>query len=580
MRMDKNRLNWCGSSHPAVVALLVTILSAGPLYAGKYVFTVRGTETYLNGHEILVKGLRCSNALISNESTAELVEHLDTFASYGINTVSVFFMGSRFGDVKGYTEDGSLNSVYADRMGRIIEAADERGMIILVGCLYWGNSKGKWEHWTQAEANAAVANTVRWLKEHDYRNVFVDVDNEGMARKAKGFDNRQMVVAGKRVDPACVIATNFKGEPPPEADLGIHHSEKVPDKPYIESEGTPTNAPGGYWGTYSKKKGYYNYINIGLYNEQMKARQKAITAEHFHNGWGYMCASTWLQCAPPYGPNNSPGGDGSKESPGIKWWLEYIREAFGPYVPPPPKIGWKASGKGGAVAAGGAGAVAAGISILGQGGNAADAAAATLLALSITDYGSYAIGAEIPLIIYDAKKKQVKVLCGLGGAPLDPEAIEWYYRNGIPSDGSLKAAPVPGALSLCITTVKLYGTMTFEQVVAPSLALLDAGGKDWYANLATTFRRLIETERQTQGTRREKLQAARDRFYKGDIADELVAFYIKNGGFLRKTAIRSANAIRGRKGRIFVRRSGFWKVSISSEWGIHPPTISTCWPKR
>jgi gamma-glutamyltranspeptidase/glutathione hydrolase len=198
------------------------------------------------------------------------------------------------------------------------------------------------------------------------------------------------------------------------------------------------------------------------------------------------------------------------------------------------EIGWNSSGKGGAVAAGGKGAVAAGIYMLEQGGNAADAAAATLLALSITDYGSYTIGAEIPLIIYDARKKEVKVLCGLGGAPLNKKAIEWYYKNGIPADGSLKAAPVPGALSLCITTVKLYGTMSFEQVVAPSLALLDSGGKDWYANLAVTFRKLIETEKKTRGNRRRKLQAARNRFYKGDIADELVDFYKKNGGFLRK----------------------------------------------
>ena len=197
-------------------------------------------------------------------------------------------------------------------------------------------------------------------------------------------------------------------------------------------------------------------------------------------------------------------------------------------------IGWYASGKRGAVAAGGSGAVAAGISILEQGGNAADAAAATLLALSITDYGSYAIGAEIPLIIYNKSKGEVKVLCGLGCAPLDPNAIDWYYKNGIPSDGSIKAAPVPGAVSLCLTAVKLYGTMTFEQVVAPSLALLDAGGEEWYDALAVTFRKLVETERKTSGTREEKLQAARDRFYKGDIADELEAFYINSGGFLRK----------------------------------------------
>ncbi len=198
------------------------------------------------------------------------------------------------------------------------------------------------------------------------------------------------------------------------------------------------------------------------------------------------------------------------------------------------EMGWHASGKRGAVAAGGKGAVAAGMSILEDGGNAADAAASTLLALSITDYGSFAIGAEIPFIIYDAKKGEVKVLCGLGGAPFDPKAIDWYYENGIPGNGGMKAAPVPGAISLCIAALKLYGTMTFEQVVAPTLALLDEEKEDWHKNLAVTFQRLIETEQKTSGTREEKLQAARNRFYKWDIADELEAYYIKNGGFLRK----------------------------------------------
>ena len=137
------------------------------------------------------------------------------------------------------------------------------------------------------------------------------------------------------------------------------------------------------------------------------------------------------------------------------------------------EIIWHAAGKGGVIAGGGKQAVAAGLSILKQGGNAADAASATLLALSITDYGYYVIGSEVPLIIYDAKKDEVKVLSGLGGAPLDPEAIQWYNEHGIPGEGGMKAAPVPAALSLCVEVIKLYGTMSFEQVVAPSLALLD-----------------------------------------------------------------------------------------------------------
>lgn len=197
-------------------------------------------------------------------------------------------------------------------------------------------------------------------------------------------------------------------------------------------------------------------------------------------------------------------------------------------------ISWKASGKGGAVAAGGKDAAKAGISVLEKGGNAADAVAATLLALSITDVGYFVIGAEVPLIIYNANNEEVKVLSGQGGAPLGSEAIEWYYKNDIPTDGGMKGAPVPGALSLCVTLLKEYGTMSFEEVVSPSLALLDNGDENWHPNLAKTFRKLTDTEKETKGTRKEKLQAARDRFYKGDIADSLVAFYTREGGFLRK----------------------------------------------
>ena len=207
-------------------------------------------------------------------------------------------------------------------------------------------------------------------------------------------------------------------------------------------------------------------------------------------------------------------------------------------------ISWRAAGSGGAVAAGGEGAVAAGITILKQGGNAADSAAATLLALAVTDVGFFVIGAEVPFIIYDARRKEVKVLSGLGGAPLAPKAMDWYYENGIPRRRNMKRAPVPAGLSCCVAAVKLFGTMSFEQVVAPTLAILDdferigdslsTRRRDWFPNLAKTYRKMIETEQKTKGTREQKLQAARDRFYKGDIAEDLAAFYKSQGGFLTK----------------------------------------------
>ncbi|MFC1996340.1 gamma-glutamyltransferase family protein, partial [Chloroflexota bacterium] len=203
------------------------------------------------------------------------------------------------------------------------------------------------------------------------------------------------------------------------------------------------------------------------------------------------------------------------------------------------QIGWKATSKDGVIAAGGAKAVAAGMQILEADGNAADAAVATLLALMVTDHGECSIGGEVPLIIYDAKQQEVKVLSGQGGAPLSPDAIDWYMKNGIPEEGNIKIAPVPSVVDLCITTLQKYGTKTFAELVAPTLDLLDAGDENWHPNLAKTLRRMVTEEQIAPGSREERLQAACDRFYgrnpeRNDIAEELEAFYIEKGGFLRK----------------------------------------------
>jgi|1186.fasta_scaffold00587_6 gamma-glutamyltranspeptidase/glutathione hydrolase len=208
-----------------------------------------------------------------------------------------------------------------------------------------------------------------------------------------------------------------------------------------------------------------------------------------------------------------------------------------------------AVGSQGLVVSGKPTATAAGIKILEQGGNAADAGAATLLALSVTYVGAFCVGGEIPILVYSADQKTVKLLEGQGEAPRDPKAIAWYMKHGIP-DGDVKAAAVPGAIDAIVTLLKLYGTKSFEDVVQPTLAILDAGGPSsyidtgsgkrietgvkWQADLAATLRKLVESEKVAKGTRQQKLQAVSDRFYRGDIADALEAWYIEKGGFLRR----------------------------------------------
>lgn len=229
------------------------------------------------------------------------------------------------------------------------------------------------------------------------------------------------------------------------------------------------------------------------------------------------------------------------------------------------EIGRHAESKNGIIAAGKKEGVAAGIKMFELNGNAADAAVSSLLVLSVKHIGAFCIGGEVPLIIYDAKKDEVKVLSGQGAAPKDTSAIGWYYRNGIPGS-NIRAAAVPAVIDLCVTALKLYGTLSFAQTAGPLLEILDAGGpneyrdtgsgewidgisgkkldkvgvniagegRSWYAELAITIRRLIEAEKTTSGSREDKLQAVADRFYRGDIADELVDWYIERGGFLRK----------------------------------------------
>ena len=193
---------------------------------------------------------------------------------------------------------------------------------------------------------------------------------------------------------------------------------------------------------------------------------------------------------------------------------------------------YKAKGYFGAVAAEDPEAVSAGIQILKINGNAADSAVAIMLAASVVDYGMFSIGSEVPMIIYDVNSNKVKTLSGLGSAPLDKKSIDQYYEMGIPAAGGIKAVPVPGAIHLFFTVLIEYGTMSFESVVEPTLKILDRGTEYWYQKLAQTLRKLVATEKSTVGNRKQKLRAARDRFYSGDVAKQLVNYYEENGGYL------------------------------------------------
>ncbi|MBS0261772.1 MAG: gamma-glutamyltransferase [Planctomycetes bacterium] len=199
-----------------------------------------------------------------------------------------------------------------------------------------------------------------------------------------------------------------------------------------------------------------------------------------------------------------------------------------------PLPGHSGQGRQGAVSAGGAEAVAAGIEILRRGGNAADSAAATILALSVTDSGGFCFGGEVPVMIYNAERGTIEVLAGQGVAPRLATRQHFVARGGIPTSG-IEAAAVPAAFDAVITLLDRHGTLRLVDVAQPTLRLLDRQKLEWHPLLATTLRRLITAESRGPGDRRRGLRLAADYFYRGPMAPEISDWCAQHGGLLRFT---------------------------------------------
>ena len=78
-------------------------------------------------------------------------------------------------DTGGYFEDGRLRPEYARRMQRIIDRADELGMVVILGCFYFGQDQRLKD---EAAVKNAVRQTLGWVKQRGYRNVLVEIANE------------------------------------------------------------------------------------------------------------------------------------------------------------------------------------------------------------------------------------------------------------------------------------------------------------------------------------------------------------------------------------------------------------------
>ena len=220
----------------------------------------------------------------------------------------------------------------------------------------------------------------------------------------------------------------------------------------------------------------------------------------------------------------------------------------------------------------------AGAMIFAKGGNAIDAACAMLGAVT-TMWDVLSWGGETQALIYNPKTKKVIGINALGVAPTGATAAFYKSKgmNNPPEFGPL-AAVTPGTPGGLMTMLAEYGTMSLKDVLAPAIQMADgyaieaqtansierdkARIKQWkysravflphlgekreapaagelfvQADLAATLRKLVDAEQaalKKGKTRREAIYAAYDRFYKGDIAEELVRGVREEGGLFTK----------------------------------------------
>src|SRR5216110_2705900 len=221
-------------------------------------------------------------------------------------------------------------------------------------------------------------------------------------------------------------------------------------------------------------------------------------------------------------------------------------------------------------------AATAGAMMFQKGGNAVDAACAMLGAVT-TMWDVLSWGGETQALIYDPRHKKVIALNALGVAP-SGATVEFYQQKGMrypPEYGPL-AAVTPGTPGGLLTMLAEYGALSLREVLAPALQMADGYPieaetansierhkdliKQWryspavflthpgepreapvavdifrQPDLAVTLRKLVDAEQQALRagkSRRDAIYAAYDRFYKGDIAQELVRAAREEGGLL------------------------------------------------
>ena len=116
------------------------------------------------------------------------------------------------------------------------------------------------------------------------------------------------------------------------------------------------------------------------------------------------------------------------------------------------------------------------MAMLERGGNAFDAAAAAGFVLQVVEPHLNGPLGEVPILVWDARKKRIEAICGQGTSPAAAtiDAFKALGLDTVPGTGLLPAC-VPGAFDAWMRVLRDYGTMSVADVLAPAIHYAGSG---------------------------------------------------------------------------------------------------------
>lgn len=236
-----------------------------------------------------------------------------------------------------------------------------------------------------------------------------------------------------------------------------------------------------------------------------------------------------------------------------------------PAVPGTRAQGWAGQGRSevlarhGMVATSDPLAVQAGLEILRQGGNAIDAAVATGAVLDVTSQNDTGIGGDLFALVWVAREKKLYALSSAGWAPAGwtPEFFTSQGLESMPGSG-VNAVTVPGAIAGYDALLERFGTMTFQETFERAARIAEEGwgqAERRHSDLVNSIEKLARDPDSNRTfleegeapalyslirnpdlarTLRLLQREGADVFYRGEIADAIVAKIQAGGGVMTK----------------------------------------------